>query len=136
MAEAIGIATGIRSILRDLTGTAAYIDGLQSAAALPVRQVSLQLLALNATLSALAANLGAVDRPQEFVVGWEPVANAVLEYITTTIAEINGRLGGAGGDPGPEGAAWPPDGEYETVLSRQLHGCLRMLALIQNGWMQ
>lgn len=142
MAEAIGIATSIGSILKAITAIAGYIDGLQSAS-MQASQVAMQLRAANATLTALNLNLSAVHRPQEFVIVWEPVAKIVLENIKVTITALNKKLGGNGIKVPNKvklsfrgKVAWPLNREDEIILLQQLQGYLQMLALVQNGWMQ
>jgi hypothetical protein len=142
MAEAIGIAAGITSVLKAIGSAAALVNGVRNAP-LEAREVARQLEAAGAILAALKASMNVVNRSQEFLSIWGTSSTIVLKNIEITVAQLNKRLGGGINRSSNvirlgfwARVKWPFEREEGMILQQQLQGYLQMLSLVQNGLQQ
>jgi hypothetical protein len=96
MAEVVGIVAGVGSILKVLTSTSIYLQGIGNASR-EAQEVANQVHATEAILKSLKASLKIVHRSQEFYGVWGDSTKLVLQNVKTTTEELNKRLGSQGG---------------------------------------
>lgn len=138
MAEIVGIAAGIGSILKTLTSTGIYLQGIGSASR-EAQEFANQVQTTEAILKSLQASLKTIHRSQEFHDVWGESTKLVLANIQTTTDQLNKRLG-------PQGSKarlslwskvkWPLDREEGLVLQQHMQAYMQMLSMVQNAFMQ
>ena len=138
MAEVVGIAAGIGSILKTLTSTGIYLQGIGSASR-EAQEVANQVQATEAVLKSLQASLKTVHRSQEFHNIWDESTKLVLANIQSTTDQLNNRLGPQGGKAKLSfwsKVKWPLTREEGLVLQQHMQAYMQMLSMVQNAFMQ
>jgi hypothetical protein len=138
MAEVVGIIAGIGSVLKTLTSTGVYVQGVGSASR-EAQQLMDQIYATQAILKSLKASLKTVRRSQEFYDVWGGSTKLVLANCQTTIERLNERLGAQSGKVNLKfwsKMTWPLEKEEGMVLQQHMQAYMQMLSMVQNAFLQ
>ena len=138
MAEVVGIAAGIGSILKALGSTAVYLNGAASASR-EAQEIASQVHATEAILKSLRASLKTTHRSDEFYDNWADSTKLVLRNVKVTIDDLNSKLGARRGTTRLNFWAkvkWPLARDDSLMLQSHLQAYMQMLSMVQNAFMQ
>ena len=135
MAETVGIAASIISILTALHNACSTIKSIHNAP-LEARNLHTSLHAVTATLSSLQASLSCAQRPREFERIWESSVDLVLRNMRFTVYELNQKVGRVGRTSLLRRIKWSLSRDEALLYERHMHGYLSMLTMCQNALIQ
>lgn len=138
MAEAIGIAAGIGSILKAIASTGIYLNGTVGASR-EAQEIASLVHATEAILKSLKASLKTIHRSNDFYGIWANSTNLVLRNVKVTIDDLNNKLGSQRGTARLNFWAkvkWPLAREDSLLLQQHLQAYMQMLSIVQNAYMQ
>lgn len=132
MAEVIGIAAGVGSLLKTLASTGIYLQGIGTASR-EAQEVANQVRATEAILKSLQVSFDVVHRSQEFYDGWGESAKLVLTIIKTTIEQVNKKLNSQDGKSILsfwDKVKWSLAREEGLVLQQHMQAYMQMLSMV------